>query len=267
MTEYFITALKALKNYTGMKLLLALTALAWIYLFFSEKDKVRRIIFVFMPLVVGVIFVCPLTMWVFVKLGLDTEIYYRLLWMIPFGVITIYAIVKLISKNLLTRIIGAVLTIAVIVLTGSYAYANPSFFENENMYGIPHQTKDVVDYLRSIEGDGIITVLPSSDLITTIRQYDAAIQIPYGRDMFNPQIPFYHPVYEAYEVPPYLNVEKLLEQTRPYQTEYIIIYAARLLEDDPEEAGLEFVADVEDHLIYRDPVISKQLDEIAKYYE
>ena len=266
MVDYFITSLKTIKNYSGLKLLLALTVVAWIYLFVCEKDKAKRIIFVYMPVVVGLVFICPLTMVLFIKMGLDTQIYYRLLWMIPFGIITIYAFVKFFGGSVRTRIFGLVISTGLIMVTGVYAYSNVSFTKTENIYGIPSQTKEVVDYLRTLNPDEVITVLPSSDLITTIRQYDSSILMPYGRDMFAPNSPFHNGVYETYEKPELLNVANLLEETRQYPIEYIIIYKARLLEDDPEEAGLIFVADVDDHLIYRDPAATEIIDAYRAYY-
>jgi len=266
MLDNFILCLKALKNFTGLRLLLVVSLIAWFYLFFREKDKSKKVILVFMPFVLGLIFVCPVTYYLFGKCGLDTDIYYRILWIIPFGFLTVYAMVKFINRGLLWRTSGMVVAAALIVVSGRCIYTCDIFFKSENAYGLPQQTINVVDFIRSVDDHERITVLPSADLITTIRQYDATICMPYGRDMFNAALNYTHPVYEVYERPERLNFHNLLEVTREFEVEYFIVYAARLLDDDPIEAGLEYVGEVDDHLIYRDPVVAEYIKEIEKYY-
>lgn len=266
MVDYFILCLKALKNFTGLRLLFVLTALAWLILFFREKNKNVRVAFVVMPFVHILIFICPLTYLVFDKVGLDTDTYYRLLWILPLGIMTIYTMVKYLSESLRKRLIGLVLCIAMIILSGKCIYTSNVFFKNENIYGLPPQTIKIVDYLRSIDQHERITVLPSADIITTIRQYDATICMPYGRDMFNPALNYTHPVYEVYERAEYLNFEELLKISRDFEIEYFIVYAARLTEDDPIEAGLEYVTTIDDHIIYRDPVVADYIALVDSYY-
>lgn len=266
MIDIFVLCLKALKNYTGLKLLFALSLVAWFYLFFREKNKTIRVALVFMPFITMLVFICPLTYFVFDKVGLDTDIYYRMLWMIPFGILTVYAMVKFFNKNIKYRLLGLLLSSALIVFSGRLIYTCDIFFKSENVYGLPQQTLNVVDYLRSIDNHERITVLPSADLITTIRQYDATICMPYGRDMFNASLNYTHPVYEVYERAERLNFKELLKVSRDYEIEYFIVYAARLLEDDPIEAGLVYVGEVDDHLIYRDPVMSERIKLIEQYY-
>lgn len=266
MIDIAIECLKAAKNYTGLKLLFVLTVVAWFVLFFKEKDKNIRIAYVIMPIVVMVLFVCPLTMYVYRKVGLDADTYYRILWIIPMGMITVYASIRLFEKNMKTRIIGAMVAIALIVLCGKCVYTSEMFFKGENIYGIPQQTINVVEFIRNNDDHDSFTVLPSADLITTIRQYDARVRMPYGRDMFNPNLEYYNAAYEVYEKPERLNFKNLVEVSRYLEVEYIIVYAARLTEDDPLEAGLEYVGEVDDHLVYRDPVVSDLMKSVDKYY-
>lgn len=267
MFENFMESLKALKNYTGLKLLFALTLLAWFVLFFRERRKSVRITLVVMPALVGLLFICPIVRILFVKAGLDADTYYRVLWMIPMGIITVYAMVKIISKiGEKKRFIAVVAAAGVIAVTGSYVYDSTSLYAAENAYGLPQATIDVVDFIRSVDDSECIMVLPSADLIFTVRQYDAKIYMPYGRDMYNPNCAYYSEIFERYEKPELLNMKNLVEATRGEDVEYIVIYAARLLEDDPLDAGLIYVGTVDDHLIYRDPVISAKMEEIEKYY-
>ena len=52
MYGIFMESLVIFKLYTGLKLLLALTALCWIYLLFKEKDKRVRILLVYAPILI-----------------------------------------------------------------------------------------------------------------------------------------------------------------------------------------------------------------------
>ncbi len=268
MTELLLTTLKAVKNYSGMKLLLVIPVVLCVYLFFREKNKVLRILFVFFPIVSGLVFVCPLTLWVYDRVGLDEGTYYRMLWIIPFGIIAVYALVKIaLSFGAKGRIAAVIISIAAIILSGSFIYSSPVLYPSENIYGLPQTTVDIVDYIRSIDPHQRITVLPSSTTVTSIRQYDADILMPYGRDMFNPSLNYYHPVYEAFEKAETIKMDELLEASRSFDVEYILLYAAKLTDKDPEEAGLIYLTTIDDHKIYRDPVVSERIKEIDRYYE
>jgi len=268
MFENFMESLKALKNYTGLKLLFALTLIAWFFLFFREKRKNVRIVLVFMPAIVGVLFLCPFVRMIFIKTGLDAATYYRVLWIIPMGIITVCAMVRVLAYlSEKARFIGVVVAAGIIAACGSYVYDSASLYASENVYGLPDATIEVVDYIRSIDDSDCIMVLPSADLIFTLRQYDAKIYMPYGRDMYNVNCDYYSEIFERYEKPELLNVKNLVEATRNEDVEYIVIYAARLLEDDPLDAGLVYMGEVSDHLIYRDPVVSAKMEEIEKYYQ
>ena len=88
MFGIFMESLVILKLYTGLKLLLFLTLLMWVYLLVREKERRNRVMFVYAPLIILVLFLFPLSRKVFVAAGLDPETYYRILWTIPMGMIT-----------------------------------------------------------------------------------------------------------------------------------------------------------------------------------
>ena len=216
-----------------------------------------------------VLFICPVTYWLYGILGLDQETYYRIIWMIPVGFITVYAIVKLVADKWWMRIAGALIAVVLFALTGEFVYDSPSFFESENIYGLPQQTIDIVDYIKSVDDHEKIAVFPSADLVTTIRQYDANIMIPFGRDVYAMSaqgIVYELPFYNEYELSEKLNFKRLLEYSEGYNVEYYVIHKARLLEDDPIAAGFEYIGEVDDHLIYRDPVVAANAEAYDRYY-
>ncbi len=267
MKDIFIESLKVLKNYTNLSLVFVLTFASWVYLLIKEKNKALRTVFVIFPVVMMIIFILPPTAVIFNKIGMDNDIYYRLLWLIPISMITIYGLLKAFGDTPKKRIIASLAAAVFIAVFGKCVYQSPVFFKSENLYGIPKQTIDIVDFIKADAQRDVVYVLPSADLITTIRQYDPGIGMPYGRDTYTTTYVETNPVYEVYEMAPKLNFKNLLEVSRDYEVEYIVVYITKPTEDDPLEAGLEYVGEVNDHLIYKDPVITARVEELKKYYE
>lgn len=251
-----------------MKLLFALTAIAWIYLFVKEKNKTIRVIFVYMPLVVLLAFICPITYKMFELTHLDTAIYYRILWVIPMAMVTVYAVVKVSSKNTLTRVIALVVSAGLFVLCGKCIYSSDRMYKSENEYAIPQDTVMVVDRIRQdAPKRQRITVLSPSILTLYIRQYDADICMPYGREMFDINNNYSIPIFEEFEQSDPIKMESLLEQSRAFEVEYIVFYAGSNTDVDPAEAGLKYVDTIGNYIIYRDSYMSALIDEWSKYYE
>ena len=80
MFGIFMESLVIFKLYTGLKFLFLLTLLAWGYLLVKEKDSRVRVLLVYAPVIILVLFLFPMSRKVFVAAGLDGETYYRILW-------------------------------------------------------------------------------------------------------------------------------------------------------------------------------------------
>lgn len=266
MVNIFITCLKIVKNFTGMKLLLVVTAIMWLYLLKHEKNKNNRIIFVYMPAIVLLIVLCPVSYFLYEKVHLDIATYYRILWIIPIGIVTVYGLVKLFSKNRKTRIIGAVLSTIILILCGSFIYTSNRIYKSTNIYAIPDDAIAVVDKLRSVDSHQRFTVLVPNVLTLYVRQYDADVCMPYGREMFDINHEYTHPVFEVFELPETIKMDELLEQTRIFEVEYIVFYAGQKTDVSPEEANLTYIDTVGNYTIYQDPVMKERVAEWEKYY-
>ena len=86
------------KNYIGNGAIFLLYLAALLYLIFAEKKKQTRTILVSAPVAVMVLFSFPPFKLLFEVLGLDSETYYRILWLLPMGIIIAYAGVKLFEE-------------------------------------------------------------------------------------------------------------------------------------------------------------------------
>ena len=61
MFGIFMESLVIFKLYTGLKFLLVLTLVAWVYLLVTEKDRRIRLLLVYAPLIIVVLFLFPLS--------------------------------------------------------------------------------------------------------------------------------------------------------------------------------------------------------------
>lgn len=264
MFGIFMESLVIFKLYTGLKLLLGLTLFAWIYLLVTEKDKRIRLLFVYAPLIIVVLFLFPLSRKFFVAAGLDGETYYRILWTIPMGMITVLGACRLFSKY---RKIGLVVTSALIILCGKCVYESDYISKAENLYHIPDTVVEICDLIAPEHPEARVSAVMPTDLIHFVRQYDARINMPYGRELLVERWKYYNAVYEKMEEVEVVNMEELLEATRPEYCRYIIMEEEKQTDVDPVESGLILIDVIDGYRIYEDPVTAEVVEEWQKYYE
>ncbi len=264
MFGIFMESLVILKLYTGLKLLLFLTLLMWVYLLVREKERRNRVMFVYAPLIILVLFLFPLSRKVFVAAGLDPETYYRILWTIPMGMITVYGFCRLFEGH---RRIGAVIGAALIGLCGSYVYQSDYISKAENRYHIPDTVIEICDLIEPENAAARVSAVMPPELIHFVRQYSARIHMPYGREMLVQRWAYYNAVYEAMEGSEILDLEKLLKATREEYCQYIVLSPGRECRQEPAACGLELVGEVDGYRIYLDPVTQEIVDSWQEYYE
>lgn len=264
MFGIFMESLVIFKLYTGLKLLLVLTALSWIYLLFKEKDKRVRLMLVYAPALIIILFLFPVSRKVFVAAGLDGETYYRVLWTIPMGVITSYGACCFFAAH---KRIGLVITSALVILCGSYVYKSEYISKAENLYHIPDTVIRICDRISPENPNVRVTAVMPPELIHFVRQYDASINMPYGREMLVERWGYYNAVYEAMEKPEVVNMEDLLEAARAEYCQYIVMSKSKQTDVDPESSGLVLIDEIDGYRIYEDPVTAEMVEQWLKYYE
>lgn len=262
MFGIFMESLVIFKLYTGLRFLLILTALAWIYLLVKEKDKRIRLLFVYAPILILMLFFFPLSRKLFVAAGLDGETYYRIIWTIPMGIITIYGICQLFAKH---RRIGLIVSAALIVLGGSYVYQSTYISKAENLYHIPDTVIEICDRITPENKELRVTAVMPPELIHFVRQYDANINMPYGREMLVERWGYYNEVYEVMEKPEVVEMKELLKATRNNYCQYIVMAQERETDSDPAECGLVLVDEIDGYRIYEDPVTSEVVEQWLEY--
>lgn len=252
MYGIFLESLVIFKLYTGLKLLLALSLLMWLYLLVMEKKKKVRLVLVYAPFLAVALFLFPVSRKAFVAAGLDGETYYRVLWTIPMGVIFCYGACRLFAKH---RRIGLVIASALVIVCGSYVYQSPYITKAENLYHIPDTVVKICDRIKSGDPSVRVSAVMPTELIHFVRQYDASINMPYGREMLVERWDYYNAVYEAMEKPEVVNMEELLALTRQERCEYLVMGQEKQTDVDPEESGLLLIDEIDGYRIYQDPEV------------
>lgn len=243
------------KNYIGNGLSFYLFVVAFVFLLFTEKRKQVRTILVIAPLVIILLFTFPPFKMLFDVIGLDSETYYRILWLIPMGITIAYAGVKLFEKYIWVGIAAMCLLVA---YTGSYVYDNVNITKAENGYHIPQMVVNVCDTVLADAGEDesrVWAVFPA-EFIHYVRQYSDVICMPYGREALVDRWAFHYPLEDLMEAK-LVETDKLAAKVRESWCEYVILSENKKFTEPMEDYGFEVVDTVNGYNIYRDSEIEQ----------
>lgn len=167
-------------TYMGSGIMVAWFLLSLVYLYLKEKDSVKRIVFLYFPVIVLVLFFNPLFAGV-VYGFIGEEIYYRFLWIIPMSLTISFAAVRIwggLKRKMQPLFAG--FCVLLVMLSGKLIYTNQFFSAAENVYHVPQAVAKICDAI-SVEGREVMAAFPIN-MVQYVRQYDATICIPHGRD-------------------------------------------------------------------------------------
>lgn len=215
------------REYMGTGLMVGWFLLALLYLLIREKRKQIRIVFVYVPVVLLLLYFNPF----FARIVygfVGNEIYYRILWLVPMTVVIAYAAVHLYGNvKGKMRILFAVACGVLIMISGSYIYNNPHFHKAENAYHMPQAVVDICDAIK-VEGREVMAVFPA-EMLQYVRQYSPVVCMPYGREQTVERWNYYNEMYLVMEAE-VVDVERLAVLAKEWLCHYIIL---------PEEQALK----------------------------
>lgn len=233
------------QKYMGTGLMLIWFLLALVYLYLREKRKPFRILLIYTPVILLLVFFNPVFYRLFEKL-VGNEIYFRLVWLLPVTVVIGYAVV-LLCAELRGRAKGlfAVTAIVVLIVSGKLVYSNPLFSKAENSYHVPQAVVDICDAIE-VEGREVMAAFPGEFLLY-VRQYSPLVCMPYGREVFN-----YHD--ELYEVimSDEPDVEKLATLAKHKLCHYVILKEGKVSQTEMEQYSYELFDTIGGYDIYKD---------------
>ena len=250
---------ETIRNYRGAGLFFVLFLLAMLYLFLNEEEKNRRIILIYSALTVIGIFVFPITSYVIMNYVMDTEIYYRQLWLIPYGVIVCYALVRLMIR--MQRVIGKVAVFLaaclVIMVTGTNVFANDNFSRAKNVLHIPPEAVHVCDAILDDDIEYILTAAFPMRLVEYTRQYTAEIVTVYGREAIITRWNLPNELLELIEAPE-LNAQKLATVGRSQGAECIVVEAVKPMNGRMEDYNYYLIETVDGFDIYMEKWLAQR---------
>lgn len=246
------SVIELFRSYMGTGLIISFFLIAVVYLFFVEKEPVKRILFVYLPVILLVLYFNPLFARVLYAV-LDEEIYYRILWLMPVSMVLAYCITDLYGKAKGTvksvLLIGAAV---MIMLSGSLIYNNVNFRKAQNPYHIPQTVVEICDAIE-VEGREVMAVFPT-EMIQYVRQYSPYVCMPYGRDVIEAQWGKYADLQLVMEAK-VLVVEKMAQFAKPQGCHYIVVSSEKEILGDMSEYDYELFMSVDGYDVYRDTTI------------
>lgn len=208
------------REYMGTGLLVGWFLLAVVYLLIKEKRKHIRIVFVYVPIILLLLFFHPLFARIVYGFVGD-EIYYRILWLMPITVVIAYAAVHLYGNiKGRIRIAFAAACAVLVMISGSYIYSNPYFHKAENIYHMPQTVVDICGVIE-VEGREVMAVFPV-EMIQYVRQYSPVVCMPYGREQIVERWNYYNEMYMVMEAE-VVDVERLAVLAKECLCHYIIL--------------------------------------------
>lgn len=232
MKEAMAVALEDLVLYNGDSLLLLLFLAALVFLWFIERDRRIRTVLLYLSVALLAVFLCPVYAWLGQKI--DEEIYYRVFWTLPIGLLCCYSGVRLLIKlkKTMSRILVGILFVLIICMNGRLVYQTTPYIKATNAYHVPQIVLDVADAVR-MEKYKPIAVMPS-ELLSFLRQYTGDIFTPYGRNLVVERWNFNSELYDAMEAEVY-DAQEIAIQARKEHCAFVVLSALKEMDGSMEE--------------------------------
>ncbi len=245
-------AIVLFREYMGTGLIVIWYLFSLIYLFLKEERKVVRILFVYVPVILLLLFFNPLFTALMTRFVGD-DIYYRMLWLLPMTASIAYSCVcicgKLTGKK---QAVFAVSAMLVAMASGSCIYANPVFTEAENLYHMPDSVVHICDAIE-VPGREVMAVFPL-DMVQYVRQYSPVVCMPYGREVLVEswnEWAVQNELCDAMEAES-IEADALGALARREGCVYIILPGDKTVTGDLQNSGYEKFQETDGYIIYRD---------------
>lgn len=246
------SVIQLFREYMGTGLIVGWFLISVGYLLVTEKRKHLRILFVYVPIILLLIYFNPL----FANLIYDiigNEIYYRIIWLIPITAVIAYAMIQIYEKvkgkiKIGFVVVGSLLTI----VSGTYIYDNVYFSKAENIYHIPQDVVDICDSIK-VEGREVMAVFPI-EMLQYVRQYSSLICMPYGRDIVVTKWKVQHELFDAMEAP-VVEAKTVAELAKADGCHYVILSSEKEMKGTLLDYDYELFDTIGEYHVYLDTTI------------
>ena len=241
------------RDLMGTGLIVIWYLLSLVYLFVQEKRQELRIIFIYVPVILLLLYFNPLFAQVVYNVVGD-EIYYRILWLLPVTVVIAYVCVSIYGElSGIRKELFAIVAVGLIVISGNFIYNSPLFGKAENLYHVPDSVVEICDAIQ-VPGREVLAVFPA-ELLQFVRQYSPTTCMPYGREAtverwvgYN----YYEELYEEMEKPHEVDIELLAPLVREAGCHYVVLPKSKKIVGDTASWDWELFFETEEYAVYRD---------------
>ncbi len=237
------------RDFMGTGLLVGWYLLASVYLWVKERDRRRRVLLLYVPLAVMLLYFNPL----FARLvygAVGSEIYYRILWLLPMTLVIAYTVVHIYDRMQgRKKYLFGLLSACLVVISGSCIYASPHFHKAENVYHMPQAVVDICDAIQ-VPGREVMAVFPR-EMLSYVRQYTPLVCMPYGREMVVERWGVENPLYDAMEAE-VLDMDLILPLAKTYSSHFVIVPEDKEQTGKIEEYGFVYYDTIDGYVIYQD---------------
>lgn len=187
MKEIFDIVISMYDTYNGTGMHMALFFACLLYLVMQKKGKDKQYLFLGYTLLFFMICFFPLTAKVIIAC-IGQNVYWRMFWLLPMTIVIAYTAVQILmqAETKPKRYALLAFMFVIIAMTGTFTYNVTIFEPKQNNYKLP---SDVIEICDAIDADAVANgiktkkLLTVNELLTTIRQYDASVLMPYGNEV------------------------------------------------------------------------------------
>ncbi len=252
MAEIYVRIANSMMGFAGSGGYLILFFGCVLFNFFTEKERRLRLLFVWLPIAVTILFFCPFMGVIFAK-DEDGDVMYRILWLLPMAPAIAYTLVKvilLLPKK--WKYPGVLAGFVLIMLFGSYIYANPYFSKAENIYHVPETVVKICDELK-VEGREVKACVPE-ELAPFVRQYSPLIHLSFGRGVYMFGDGLAGKGADILEIlrKDRIDTEALSKKLRESGTHYLVVRDDSVFTENPWNYDYCFVTNIDGYDVYLD---------------
>jgi len=187
MEKIMETVVATYEKYVSSSWHMILLAVAVVLILFFAKEKKHKIIFSGYVILFGIIYLCPLTAWIIIKVFIGKSVYWRMFWSLPSALIIAYGFCCLLGRipARWVKTLIAIACVACISVTGKFVVNEDTYDGNTNRFKLPAAVPEICELIKSDarqQGLEEVKVVACNSLVSYIRQYDASILMPYGRN-------------------------------------------------------------------------------------
>lgn len=245
-------ALKLFQEYMGTGLIVIWFLISLLYLWLTEKRKHIRVMLLYVPLLLLLIFFNPLVARVISHMA-DGEIYYRILWLLPVTPVTAFGTVSFCGQLAgRKKYVGITAAVVLFMVSGSLIYRNLFFQRAENVYHVPESVADICDAIE-VPGREVMAAFPG-EMLQYVRQYSNVVCMPYGRDIVVSKWTVQNELYDVMEQE-IIDTRELAALAREEACAYVILSEDKKLVGKMEDQQFEEFARMHGYVIYKDSTV------------